>query len=85
MWLSDPGLGGRGATPPIPVPARNADGSLATADHLYADAMTGEPWRYQVMEQKAELRHWVEQQRIQSEQLDQIVRATKQAVGVAAA
>lgn len=84
-WLSDRGPGGRGVAAPIAVPVRNADGSLASADRLYADAVAREPWLYQVMEQKAELRTRVERECIQSEQLDRVVRATKRAAGVAAA
>jgi hypothetical protein len=84
-WLMYDGVNGRRVEPPIALPARNGDGKVATADELYAAAVAAEPWAYDLMEQKVELRNRVEGAAVRSRQLARIVCETKRDAGVSAA
>jgi len=53
-WL----LGVAGEECPLPVPGRNPDGSITTADQLYDRAVAADPYRYRVPERQNELRRW---------------------------
>ncbi|MGH4022039.1 MAG: hypothetical protein ACRDT0_22945 [Pseudonocardiaceae bacterium] len=55
-WLTRvPGQG-----PPLPVPARNPDGTLVTAEQLYEQTIASNPHRCWEPEQCIELRHWAQ-------------------------
>ena len=47
--------------PPLDVPERNPDGSISTAEELYAAGVAAEPWHYSLPERRIELRHRSEQ------------------------
>ena len=53
-WL----LGVAGEECPLPVPGRNSDGSILTADQLYDRAVAADPHRYRVPERQIDLRRW---------------------------
>jgi hypothetical protein len=53
-WL----LGVAGEASPLPVPGRNPDGSIMTADQLYDRAVAADPHRYRLRERQIELRRW---------------------------
>ena len=44
--------------PRLPVPARNSDGTVVTADQIVERAVAAEPYRYRLPEQQIELRNW---------------------------
>jgi len=53
-WLGA-GQEGRTYAAPLPIPIRNADGSIPTVEQLYERAVTGAPFRYEP-EERVELR-----------------------------
>jgi hypothetical protein len=53
-WLGA-GQDGRTYGAPLPIPARNTDGSIPTVEQLYERAVTGAPFRYEP-EERVELR-----------------------------
>jgi len=77
-WL----LGVAGEASPLPVPGRNPDGSIMTADQLYDRSVAGDPYRYQVPERQIGLRRWaaVEARRYR-EREELIVGAQQQLAG----
>lgn len=85
QWLRGPAVSGEPVRTPVPdLPARNADGAVATAEELYAAEIARDAWLYQIMEKKIELRNKVEEIASLSRQLDQLIAVTKRMAGVAA-
>jgi len=66
-WLTADPLERR--KPPIPLPRRNPDGSVATAEELYQQAMAAEPHRHWGPEERHALRNRTEVDAIRSERL----------------
>jgi hypothetical protein len=73
-WLTADPLERR--RPPVDVPERNPDGTVATAEALYAEAVAAEPWRYRLPERRVELRDQSEQRAAWSRRLADLVAET---------
>jgi len=73
-WLTADPLERR--TPPVDVPERNPDGSIPTAEALYAEAVAEEPWRYRLPERRVELRDQSERRAARARGLADLVAET---------
>ncbi|MQA13477.1 MAG: hypothetical protein GEV09_04675 [Pseudonocardiaceae bacterium] len=73
-------LGVSGQQVPIPVPVRNPDGTILTADQLYEQVVAAEPDRYRVPERQVELRRWAAAQAQRYRQMEQLVTSTQRQV-----
>jgi len=62
--------------PPLDVPERNPDGSVATAEELYAAGVAAEPWHYSLPERRIELRDRSEQRERRSRHLAHMIAET---------
>jgi len=62
--------------PPLDVPERNPDGSISTAEELYAAAVAAEPWRYSLPERRIQLRDRSEQRERRSRHLANLIAET---------
>jgi len=74
QWLTADPLEHR--LPPLDVPERNPDGSIATAEELSAAAVAAEPWRYSLPERRIELRDRSEQRERRSRHLAHLIAET---------
>ena len=73
-WLTADPLEQR--PPPLDVPERNPDGSISTAEELYAAGAAAEPWRYSLPERRIELRDRSEQRERRSQHVARLIAET---------
>lgn len=75
-------LGMPDARPPLPVPLRNPDGTLVTADQLYEQTIAANPHRDWEPEQRLEARNWAAAEAARSRSREaMIVRVQRQLAG----
>jgi hypothetical protein len=72
-WL----LGVASQRVPIPVPVRNPDGTILTAEQLFEQVVAADPYRYRLPEQQRELRQWAMTEARQYRQLEQLIVSTQ--------